>query len=129
MPSVWRSRLVLSVSVFAIVMAVEPPLQAQATGPQINPALFQALHWRGIGPYRGGRALAVTGIPGDPYTFYHGAVAGGVWRTTDAGATWTPLSDHAPFWSVGAIAVAPSTATSSMSERRSGPAQHHLWRR
>ncbi|HWY15989.1 MAG TPA: hypothetical protein VNX86_12700 [Rhizomicrobium sp.] len=108
MPSVWRSRLALSVSMFALVMAAEPELRAQPAGPQINPALFQALHWRGIGPYRGGRALAVTGIPGDPYTFFHGAVAGGVWKTTDAGATWTPLSDHAPFWSVGAIAVAPS---------------------
>jgi photosystem II stability/assembly factor-like uncharacterized protein len=81
---------------------------APPPAPQVDPALFQALHWRGIGPYRGGRALAVTGVPGDPYTFYCGFVAGGVWKSTDAGQTWTPVSDKAPFWSVGAIAVAPS---------------------
>jgi photosystem II stability/assembly factor-like uncharacterized protein len=81
---------------------------AQSPAPQVNPALFQALHWRGIGPYRGGRALAVTGVAGDPYTFYVGFVAGGVWKSTDAGQTWLPVSDKAPFWSIGAIAVAPS---------------------
>ncbi|HLY04733.1 MAG TPA: hypothetical protein VKR31_03200 [Rhizomicrobium sp.] len=89
----------LSVSVIA--EGAQPPSQ-------VDPALFKALHWRGIGPYRGGRALAVTGVPGDPYTFYCGYVAGGVWKSTDAGQTWLPVSDKAPFWSVGAIAVAPS---------------------
>ncbi|MBV8975804.1 MAG: glycosyl hydrolase [Alphaproteobacteria bacterium] len=74
----------------------------------VNQSLFKALQWRGIGPYRGGRALAVAGIPGDAYTFYFGAVAGGVWKTTDGGATWQPLSDHTPISSVGALAVAPS---------------------
>ena len=74
----------------------------------VNASLFKALQWRGIGPYRGGRALAVTGIAGDAYTFYFGAVAGGVWKTTDAGATWQSLTDHAPISSVGAIAIAPS---------------------
>jgi photosystem II stability/assembly factor-like uncharacterized protein len=66
------------------------------------------LRWRSIGPYRGGRALAVTGIPGDASTFYFGAVAGGVWKTTDGGNTWQPLTDSTPISSVGAIAVAPS---------------------
>ncbi len=79
-----------------------------AAKPLVDPARFQALHWRGIGPYRGGRVLAVTGVPGDPYTFYFGAVAGGVFKSTDAGATWTPLTDKTPIMSVGAIAVAPS---------------------
>lgn len=74
----------------------------------VNESLFKALQWRGIGPYRGGRALAVAGIPGDAYTFYFGAVAGGVWKTTDAGATWQPLTDHTPISSVGALAIAPS---------------------
>lgn len=73
-----------------------------------NAAMMQALNWRSIGPARGGRALAVTGIPGDPYTFYMGSVAGGVWKTTDAGATWLPLTDKTPISSVGAIAVANS---------------------
>ena len=108
MSSSWRLRLAASASVAALLLFPASELGAQTAVPQVNPALYQALHWRGIGPYRGGRALAVTGIPGDPYTFFMGAVAGGVWKTTDAGATWAPLSDHAPFWSVGAIAVAPS---------------------
>jgi len=73
-----------------------------------DPALFGALKWRSIGPYRGGRALAVAGIPGDPETFYFGAVAGGVWKTTDGGAIWEPLTDATAISSVGALAVAPS---------------------
>jgi photosystem II stability/assembly factor-like uncharacterized protein len=101
-----RARFAAAASAMALILA--SGVRAETAVPQVNPALYQALHWRGIGPYRGGRALAVTGIPGDPYTFYMGAVAGGVWRTTDGGATWLPLSDKAPFWSVGAIAVAPS---------------------
>ena len=67
------------------------------------------MQWRGIGPYRGGRALAVAGIPGDPTTFYFGAVAGGVWKTTDGGATWLPLTDQTSISSVGAIAVVGDT--------------------
>ncbi len=107
MPLKLRSRLAVSACALALGMGAAAPGLAD-NGPSVDPALFQALHWRGIGPYRGGRVLAVTGIPGDPYTFYFGAVAGGVWKTTDGGATWSPLSDKAPFWSVGAIAVAPS---------------------
>jgi len=79
-----------------------------AAADAIDPALFGALKWRSIGPYRGGRALAVAGIPGDPETFYFGAVAGGVWKTTDAGATWEPLTDGTAISSVGALALAPS---------------------
>ncbi|HEY1271119.1 MAG TPA: hypothetical protein VGF08_04015 [Terriglobales bacterium] len=73
-----------------------------------NESLFKGMKWRSIGPYRGGRVLAVTGVPGDPYTFYFGGVAGGVWRTTDGGLNWTPLFDKEPISSVGAIAVADS---------------------
>jgi photosystem II stability/assembly factor-like uncharacterized protein len=79
-----------------------------ATAATVDQSRFQSLHWRGIGPYRGGRVLAVTGVPGDPYVFYYGGVAGGVWKTTDAGITWTPLTDHTTIASIGAIAVAPS---------------------
>ena len=81
---------------------------AAAVHATVNPSLFQALQWRGIGPYRGGRALAVAGIPGESSTFYFGAVAGGVWKTTDRGGTWQVLTDGTPISSVGAIAVAPS---------------------
>jgi photosystem II stability/assembly factor-like uncharacterized protein len=70
--------------------------------------LFKDMKWRLIGPFRGGRALAVTGVPGEPATFYFGAVAGGVWRSVDSGATWTPLFDQQNISSIGAIAVAES---------------------
>src|SRR5487761_903475 len=83
------------------------PLAAQA-GLNFQPAQFKALRWRQVGPFRGGRVLAVTGVPGHPRTFYFGAVAGGVWKTTDAGLTWRPVFDHQPVSSIGAIAVAPS---------------------
>ena len=81
---------------------------AFAAGDQYNEALYKGMKWRSIGPYRGGRVLAVTGVPGDPYTFYFGGVAGGVWRTTDGGLNWTPIFDKEPISSVGAIAVADS---------------------
>ena len=56
-----------------------------AGGDQFSDSLANGLKWRSIGPYRGGRVLAVTGVVGDPNTFYFGAVAGGVWRSTNAG--------------------------------------------
>jgi photosystem II stability/assembly factor-like uncharacterized protein len=68
----------------------------------------RSLHWRLVGPYRGGRTRAVTGVPGQFDTFYIGAVDGGVWKTTDAGRTWNPIFDSEPTQSIGAIAVAPS---------------------
>src|SRR5579862_3176158 len=81
------------------------PLAAFA---QLNPNLFNGLSWRMIGPFRGGRAEAATGVPGDPNTFYFGAVGGGIWKTTDAGTVWTPIFDGQPVASIGAIEVAPS---------------------
>jgi len=60
------------------------------------------------GPFRGGRALAVTGVPGQPEHFYFGAVDGGVWESENAGRTWTPIFDGQEIASIGSIAVAPS---------------------
>jgi photosystem II stability/assembly factor-like uncharacterized protein len=71
-------------------------------------ALYPGLHWRMLGPFRGGRVAAATGVPGRPNEFYFGAVNGGVWKSIDAGRVWTPVFDSQPIASIGAIAVAPS---------------------
>jgi photosystem II stability/assembly factor-like uncharacterized protein len=74
----------------------------------VDPALFQELRWRNIGPFRAGRVLAVAGVPGEREHFYFGSVNGGVWETRDAGRTWEPIFDAQPIGSIGALAVAPS---------------------
>jgi photosystem II stability/assembly factor-like uncharacterized protein len=77
-------------------------LQAQT----VNPALWSNLKYRMIGPERGGRVTAVTGVPSQPYMFYMGSTGGGVWKTLDAGHTWTNISDgQIPLGSMGAIEV------------------------
>src|SRR5437667_52991 len=74
-----------------------------------DPSFYSGLRWRMIGPFRGGRVNAVSGVPGRPTDFYFGSVGGGVWKSTNAGRTWTPVFDSQPIASIGAIAVAPSS--------------------
>jgi photosystem II stability/assembly factor-like uncharacterized protein len=69
---------------------------------------FKAMKWREVGPYRGGRSAAVEGVPAQPNTYYFGSVGGGVWKTTDAGVTWKPVSDGFFGGSIGAVAVSQS---------------------
>ncbi|HEY3202866.1 MAG TPA: hypothetical protein VGL03_04300, partial [Thermoanaerobaculia bacterium] len=92
------------VLLLCLLAASAGPLAAQP----FDPSLFAGLRWRSIGPFRGGRVLAVTGVPGEPNRFYFGAVGGGVWRSDNAGRTWEPVFDGQPIASIGAIAVAPS---------------------
>ena len=81
------------------------PAQAASTG--IDAALFRGMKFRLLGPSRGGRVTAVTGVPSQPTTFYMGVASGGLFRTTDNGATWTPITDgKVPVGSMGAVAVA-----------------------
>lgn len=75
----------------------------------VSPDLFSGLRWRMIGPFRGGRVAAATGVPGRPNEFYFGAVNGGVWKTIDGGRVWLPVFDGQSTASIGAIAVAPSS--------------------
>jgi photosystem II stability/assembly factor-like uncharacterized protein len=80
-----------------------------AAAQPINPALYQALSWRNIGPLRAGRTTAVAGVPTQPATFYIGSSGGGVWKTVDAGTSWRNVSDaFFDVGAIGAIAVAPS---------------------
>src|SRR6266851_5365663 len=84
------------------------PGDAPAVAKLVDPKTYGGMKWRLIGPFRGGRALAVTGVPSQPNTFYFGAVGGGVWKTTDAGNTWDPLFEKQTTSSIGAIAVSDS---------------------
>ncbi len=76
--------------------------------------MLAGLHWRDVGPMRGGRSYGVAGVASQPDTFYFGSVGGGVWKTENAGRTWFPISDDPqtgiPIGSIGAVAVAPSDA-------------------
>jgi len=84
-------------------------LIASLAGAQQYPEQFyQDLHWRMIGPFRGGRTRAVAGIAGQPNVFYVGAVDGGVWKSDDYGRTWHSIFDDQPTQSIGAIGVSPS---------------------
>ena len=103
-------RYALATLIFGALFSVGGVSVASAAPRAVPAALFQELHWRNIGPYRGGRAVAVSGVAGDGRTFYFGAVGGGVWKTTNAGVTWNSVTDALPVSSIGALAVAPSDA-------------------
>src|SRR5947208_1999032 len=101
----WSSRRqILLTFIIAFVGIIALPVTAQ----QFSPDLFKSLHWRSIGPFRGGRTRAVAGVPSQPNVFYIAQVNGGVWKTDDYGSTWNPVFDDQPTGSVGAIAVAAS---------------------
>ncbi len=90
----------------AALLLLSFSLHAGADGPKYNAALWSGMHYRMIGPERGGRVTAVTGVPSQPYTFYMGSTGGGVWKTTDAGHTWANISDgQIPLGSMGAVEV------------------------
>src|SRR6202790_1211066 len=98
-----RAGKLLVVGVLAVFAAAIP-----ASAQQYDQKFFSEMRWRCIGPFRGGRTVAITGVPRQPSVFYMAAVNGGVWKTADFGNTWWPVFDDQDTGSVGAIAVAPS---------------------
>jgi photosystem II stability/assembly factor-like uncharacterized protein len=118
----YRRSLVLASAMAAFAMGlvhaqaparqVGPVRDAASVAPMmagVDPALFKGLKYRLVGPSRGGRVTTVTGVPSQPRTFYMGVASGGVFRTTDGGANWEPLTDgKVPLGSTGSIAVADS---------------------
>ena len=91
----------------ALTVHAQTPANANATD-DLN-AAFAAAKWRSIGPFRGGRANAGTGVVGDPKTYYMGTTGGGVWKRTDMGLTWRNVSGgFFTTQSIGAIAVSES---------------------
>ncbi|MGA9852967.1 MAG: glycoside hydrolase [Gammaproteobacteria bacterium] len=97
-----RSRLMMVATLCLVTLG------AAAQTQPYNPAFFSQMRWRAIGPLRGGRTRAVSGVPSEPSVFYFGADDGGVWKSTDYGNSWTPIFDQEPTGSIGALAVAPS---------------------
>ena len=103
----FASVLLASALLPVIVEAQAPSLPGPA--PTVDPALIQGMRYRMAGPFRGGRVTAVSGVPGDAFSFLQGASGGGVWHTDDAGHHWDPIADDAlNAGAVGAIAVADS---------------------
>jgi len=109
-------------------------IAAAAQAPAFDTLLTAGLRYRMIGPFRGGRSTAVTGVPGSPFTYYMGSTGGGVWRTDDAGQNWSNISDGYFGGSIGAVAVAPSdpnviyVGTGSACIRGNTSAGHGAWR-
>src|SRR5688500_11890831 len=105
-----RSGLTVAVLMIAMLAgqpAITTDIAAQAQA--IDPVLLNAYRWRSIGPDRGGRSIAVAGVKGRPREAYFGAVGGGLWKTTNAGNSWAPVTDgQIKSSSVGAVAVSES---------------------
>ena len=99
----------MKTSFLSLILLLAFLYPSQAQDAEIDSSLYQAMEWRNIGPYRGGRATTVAGLRGDIFTYYMGTTGGGVWRTQDGGDSWHNISDK--FFktgSVGAIAVSES---------------------
>jgi photosystem II stability/assembly factor-like uncharacterized protein len=90
-----------------LTAATQPALFAPA--PPVDTTIWKSLRWRSVGPDRGGRSIAIAGVVGQPKVGYFGATGGGLWKTTDGGESWAPVTDgQIKSSSVGAVAVAQS---------------------
>jgi photosystem II stability/assembly factor-like uncharacterized protein len=101
----WSGGRFLNISWILLAMLA---LALTAGAQTLSKDSLAGMKYRLVGPFRGGRAEAVVGIPGNPYVYYFGAAAGGVWKSTNGGLSWAPIFDHESNPSIGAIAIAPS---------------------
>lgn len=104
-------RLTSFLTAAAIAVALTSSLRAQDTAKPSDdgtPKEFKALKYRLVGPANGGRVSRAAGVPGDPSTYYAATASGGVWKSTDGGATWKSVFDDQPISSIGSLAIAPS---------------------
>jgi len=105
------ARICVVVAGLAAIALAFPALSlvgAQVQTPVDAGSFLRELSWRNIGPFRGGRTSAASGVPSQPNVFYIGAGGGGLWKTTDAGRSWQPTFDGQPVGSIGAVAIATS---------------------
>jgi len=102
--------IAFSVSLFAISSNAQRRQPAGSTSTANANDALKVLQWRQIGPFRGGRSTAVAGVASQPMVFYFGGVGGGVWKTSDGGINWEPITDGSVFGtaSVGAIGLSDS---------------------
>src|SRR5690349_21465829 len=105
--------LVFTATLGVVIAAQDAPSSSPAqTASDRNqgttPKEFKALKYRAIGPAAGGRVSRAAGVPGDSATYYLAAASGGVWKSTDSGASWKPIFDEQPVSSIGSIAISPS---------------------
>ena len=101
-----------------ILLAQQTTPSNQTISGSYDPSLFNSLRWRNVGPNRGGRSIAATGVVKRPLEYYFGATGGGLWKTTDGGTTWNPVTDgqiHSS--SVGAVAVSESNPLEGIGSR------------
>jgi len=111
--SISKGRSLCGVSVLALMLGAAVVMNFYSIAKaqeKYSGNLYSGLRWRNIGPFRGGRVNAVTGVVGQPSVYYFGSVGGGVWKSMNSGRTWTPIFDSESVGSIGGIAVAPSNA-------------------
>ena len=97
-------RILAVLALVVVSLVATAPLLAESAA-KTAPAFFSGLEYRSIGPFRGGRSAAVTGIPGQPLNYFMGATGGGLWQTLDGGSSWKNISDGFFGGSIGAVAV------------------------